>query len=194
MAAEQPLVGKPIKLTGVTLKGSSFDLTSLRGRVVVVDFWATWCPPCRAELPNLKSLHERYNSQGLEVVGVSLDVNQKELSSFVRKANLPWTQLVWQKPGPNPWENPFVSQFRISAIPDTLLINREGSVVARGLVGSGLNAAVERLMADKSTQASKSLSGKPVIPYFAALGWLAGILVERKLRQKSQQPGPGVPT
>ncbi len=67
------LTGDPVKVSGKTIDGKPFDISQYKGKVVIVDFWATWCGPCLAELPNLKKIYEKYHDRGLEIVGVNLD-------------------------------------------------------------------------------------------------------------------------
>jgi len=89
------LAGQEISLTGTTLDGKPFDLKSLRGKIVLLDFWATWCGPCIAEIPGLQELYEAYHARGFEVVGISIDMESDKatLVEFVQSRQLPWLQL-----------------------------------------------------------------------------------------------------
>src|SRR5260370_38395244 len=93
------LPGKEIVLKGTKLEGKEVDLKSYRGKVVLVDFWATWCPPCIAELPNVKKLYETYHDRGFEVVGISQDRTMDALTKFLEKEKLPWINLYDQEKG-----------------------------------------------------------------------------------------------
>jgi thiol-disulfide isomerase/thioredoxin len=178
-------------LSGITLEGKRFDIESRRGNVVLVDFWATWCPPCRDELPRLKSLYKRYRDEGLEIVGVSLDNKKDKLAAFVQSEGIPWTQICTDIPGEQGWENPLLYQYTIRSIPYTLLIDRQGMIVASGLIGMRLEEAVEKVMAsEKPPYAMMTGIGEPIATYLAAIGCLAGMLVERRLRQVWSRPKP----
>src|SRR5204862_4366697 len=96
-AAPSDWAGKPMELKGTTAEGAKFDLAQYKGKVVLVDFWATWCGPCRAALPELKETYEKYHGKGLEVVGVSLDYELKDLTDFVEKEKITWVNLVGEE-------------------------------------------------------------------------------------------------
>ena len=88
-----PMVGKPTPpLKFKALDGREVDLEKLRGKVVLLDFWATWCPPCIEEIPNVRSAYERYNKDGLEIIGVSFDADRQRLEEVVKRENIKWPQ------------------------------------------------------------------------------------------------------
>lgn len=88
-----PMVGKPSPpLKFRALDGREVDLEKLRGKVVLLDFWATWCPPCIEEIPNVRNAYERYNKDGLEIIGVSFDADQQRLEEVVKRENIKWPQ------------------------------------------------------------------------------------------------------
>ena len=124
------LSGDRVKISGKTLDGAPFDINQYKGKVVVVDFWATWCGPCRAELPNLKAVYDKYHGRGLEVVGVSLDENRDDLAKFIKEKDLPWKILVNTEPHHTGFDNPIADQYGISGIPAVFLMNRDGKVVS----------------------------------------------------------------
>ncbi|MGE0756776.1 MAG: TlpA family protein disulfide reductase, partial [Pirellulaceae bacterium] len=134
-------IGKPIELAGTTLVGEPFDWTRLRGRVVVVQVWASWCGPCREELPRLKELHGRLAEQGLEVVGVSVDKDTEAAAKFVEEHPLPWTTLVGQD------ALDFARRLGIRGIPTLLLVDPQGRVVAHANQVAKLADKAESLLA-----------------------------------------------
>ncbi len=124
------------------LDGSPVTLATLRGKVVLLDFWATWCAPCIAEMPNIKKMHERYGTDGqFVVVGISLDDSAGVVSDFVRKRGLPWRQAVL---GPAE-RNPVAKLYNVSQIPATFLIDRNGKVVGKDLHGPALQQKLDEL-------------------------------------------------
>jgi thiol-disulfide isomerase/thioredoxin len=174
-------LGQEANVSGITLTGTKYDIQAHRGRVVLVDFWATWCPPCRQELPHLKQLYERYHEDGFDIVGVSLDKSRDTLAAFVKEEDLPWPQIISNEPDERGWQNPLIYRYMVQAIPYTLLVDRKGIIVASALRGADLEDAVEKLMA--GGKPSKSKPDSPLLLYCAAIGWLAGMLIERRLRQ-----------
>ncbi|NBV88062.1 MAG: TlpA family protein disulfide reductase, partial [Betaproteobacteria bacterium] len=92
------LLGHPMEITGTLLSGQPFDQKSLAGKVVLVDFWATWCGPCVAEIPNVLEQYEKYHAKGFEVVGISLDEDRETLAKFVAEQKIPWP-ILYEKPG-----------------------------------------------------------------------------------------------
>jgi len=121
----QPVeVGKPAPAySATTLAGDSVSLASLRGRVVLLNIWATWCHPCREEIPVLQALHERHAAEGLEVVGVSIDVasEREAVGEFVREFAM--TYPVWLDP-----EGRVSNAFPAVGVPATFLIDPQGTV------------------------------------------------------------------
>ena len=143
------LPGNELKLTGTLLDGTEFDWDSYRGKVVLVDFWATWCPPCRAEFPNMKKQYELYKDKGFEIIGISLDDNREQLKEFVEANELPWT-IMFNKDEENPEnDHPNARYYGISGIPQTILVDAQGKVVSLNALGDELPKLLKKLLDEK---------------------------------------------
>lgn len=148
------LVGNVIDIQGTTIEGKSFDIASLKGKVVLVDFWATWCGPCIGELPNVKQNYELYHAKGFEVVGISLDDDPQRLKEFLVQEQIPWTTLFPTDEAQRGWENPLARHYGISGIPTVILVDKEGKVVTLDARGPELGEQLAKLLgpAEPATQ------------------------------------------
>ena len=133
---------KSTDFTQTDLNGKEFTLSSLRGKYVLVDFWASWCVPCRAENPNLVKAYEQLKSKNFEVVGVSLDMGKPEWAAAVKKDNLPWIHVSDLKG----WKNAVAAMYGINSVPQNLLINPEGVIIAKDLRGENLTEKLTALI------------------------------------------------
>lgn len=136
----------PLKFTAID--GRQVDTDKLRGRVLLIDFWATWCPPCMAEIPNVKSVYERFNSQGFEIIGVSADETRGELERVVREKSLKWPQHFEGRSG----EAPNLRRYGVKHFPTMWLVDKQG--IIRDVTGAvALNDKVARLVRESGTAA-----------------------------------------
>jgi len=142
------LPGNPIRLTGTLLDGSELDWESYRGKVVLVDFWATWCGPCRADVPNVMKMYQAYHDKGFEVLGISLDDQREEAESYIEQTKIPWPTMFSENPAERGWKNPMAVYYGVSGIPLAILVDREGKVVHMLARGENLNRELRRLLGE----------------------------------------------
>lgn len=138
------MVGQAIELSGKTETGEEFDWNHYAGKVVLVDFWATHCAPCLAEIPNLKRVYEQFHEAGFEVVGVNLDYDAGKAIRFIQKEQLPWVTLLSEEDG----SNPNAERYGVQAIPFVALVGRDGKVAALHVRGPELSPKIEEMLGD----------------------------------------------
>ncbi len=135
-------VDKPApRLAVKDVNGASIRLEDFKGKYVLLDFWATWCAPCIAELPNQQSAYTKYHSKGLEIVAVSLDENRQAVVDFVKARKVPWKQVHNMSSGGD-----LVELYGISSIPATFLIDPEGKIIRLELRGPALEETLAKLI------------------------------------------------
>ncbi len=117
-------------------EGKPISLSSLRGKVVLIDFWASWCKPCRMENPNVKKVYEKYHRKGFEILGVSLDRDKGAWTGAIAQDGLPWLHVS----DLGFWNNAVAQQYGISSIPFTVLVDKDGKVIDKNLRGPALEA------------------------------------------------------
>ncbi len=122
--------------------GKMVNLKDLKGKYVLVDFWASWCGPCRAENPNVVKAYNKYKDKGFTVLGVSFDQNKDAWIKAIATDNLTWTQISDLKG----WGNEAGKLYSITSIPQNLLLDKEGKIVAKNLRGAELDAKLEEII------------------------------------------------
>ena len=151
------------------LKGIEISLEKYRGQVVLLDFWATWCGPCIAELPNVQKTYQKYKDKKFEIIGISLDRTITQLDNFIKKRELPWVHH-WDDGGK------IANQYRVTGIPSMFLIDGKGIIRTTDVRGGKLEKAVDALVKEnllnptdtnskpKTIPATKMIKMKPTTP------------------------------
>ncbi len=122
--------------------GQVVKLSSFKGKVVLVDFWASWCYPCRVSIPTVNKLYSKYKDKGFEVLGVSIDSKKAEWLKAVKALRIKYTQIN----DPGGWSSGVASTYGVEAIPATFLVDKTGKIVAIDAEGSDLETKIQELL------------------------------------------------
>lgn len=122
-------VGQPVTFAFPALDGSQYDIANDKGKVVVIDFWATWCPPCRAMTPSMLQLYQDLNAKGVEIVGFSLDRARKPLEDYLAQNGIKWTQIYLEKAVDR---SKVTQDWAVSGIPTLFVVGKDGNLAALG--------------------------------------------------------------
>ena len=141
------LWGKSVPdFSATDLDGNPISLQEYRGKVVLLDFWGVWCGPCIAEMPNVKKVYDTYKDQGFDIIGVSLDSDEKELRDYIKGNDLQWRQVFSGKP----WrDDPLAQQYNITGVPLQWLIDRDGKLISHKARGEDLERLVVEALKNK---------------------------------------------
>ncbi|UUO05077.1 TlpA family protein disulfide reductase [Blastopirellula sp. J2-11] len=140
------IIGNPLEMSGTMLDGSELDWSAYRGKVVLVDFFATWCGPCRAEMPHVLEMYEKYKGAGFEVLGVSLDDSKENAESYIAEMKLPWQTMFPVEESERGWRHPLVTYLGITGIPQAILVDPQGNVIDLNARGEKLTSELKRLL------------------------------------------------
>lgn len=149
-------LGRPLVVSGNTVQGKSVSTLAWKGKVVMIDFWATWCPPCREELPKVIEMYKKYHDQGFEIMGVSNDTDRRALVQFVKdNPDMKWPQLYGPSSSADHW-NVLSIRYGVHAIPTCYLIDRKG-ILRLMTIGSGrAEEILPKLLEEKAEPDAKA--------------------------------------
>ena len=147
-ARRMQLMGNTMEIEGTLLDGKTLDWNDYKGKVVLVQFWATWCGPCRAEIPNVKKYYKQYHDRGFDVVSISLDRDRKDIEKYLDKPGneLPWPVVFEEGKENAGFDQPMAIRYAINGIPTLILLDREGKVVSENARGANLGKELEKLI------------------------------------------------
>ncbi|WP_397363071.1 peroxiredoxin family protein [Olleya sp. R77988] len=130
--------------TAKTPEGTDLALADIKGEVIILDFWASWCEPCRRENPNVVKMYNKYHDKGLEIVGISLDkAGQKQRwTNAIQKDKLTWKHLSNLKG----WSEPIAQTYGVRSIPATYILDGEGKIIAKNLRGKALEDKIAEIL------------------------------------------------
>ncbi len=127
------------------VNGKPLSIASYKGKVLLIDFWATWCGPCRGEIPNVVAAYQKYHGKGFEVIGISLDEDRQKLLDYTKQMNMSWPEFF----DGQGWSNQLAVKYGIQSIPTAYLLDGNGKIIGQDLRGDALDTAVAKALAGK---------------------------------------------
>jgi len=138
-------VGAPaVEISGLSHQGKKIRLKDYRGKVVLLDFWAAWCNPCRMEMPNVIRVYSEFQKKGFEIIGISLDSDEAQFQTFIKDNKMSWPQIYEGKG----WSSGIGQSYAVSSIPATYLIDKKGKIRFKNVRGEKLKQAVQQLVTE----------------------------------------------
>lgn len=134
----------PPDFSVTSLAGENISLSKLKGKVVLIDFWATWCGPCRQEMPAVKKIWDTHKNNNFTIIGISLDMDREPLDNYIKTKGITWPQY-YDGLG---WKNKVARLYGVTGIPFTLLLDKNGEVAGAGLRGESLARKIDELVAN----------------------------------------------
>ena len=141
------MVGSPFELWGKTVDGNDFNWDDYKDKVVLIEFTASWCGPCRGEMPNIVEVYNQYHGKGLEVVSIGYEDTTDNLKKMIEEDKVPFTMISEELSKDDPRRLPS-GYYGVDGIPEIFLIGKDGRIIATGLRGATLRDAVEKQFID----------------------------------------------
>src|SRR6185436_855793 len=152
------LPGKPLELEGTLLDGAKLDWNSYRGKVVLVDFHASWCGPCRAEVPNILENYEAYHKKGFDVIGINMDKEKSGAEKYIQETGFKFPVVFGEDPNARGWDLPLARKYGVTGIPMVILVGKDGNVVSTEARGPRLGELLQQQLGNPDQPTARDTS------------------------------------